>query len=72
MSAAPERGQAGPERTRRVLGASVFAVLALALVLALRTAVAAVHRGSDALLEAETSSAVALLSLTDPERVRAL
>jgi len=63
---------ADPARTRRVLGASVFAVLALALVLTLRTAVAAVHRGSDALLEAETSSAVALLGLANPERVRAL
>ncbi len=67
-----DRGPADSERARRVLGASVFAVLALALVLALRTAVASVHAGSDALLEAETSSAVTLLSLADPQRVRAL
>ncbi len=61
-----------PGRARRALGASVFAVLALSLVLALRTAVTSVRAGSDGLLEAETSSAVALLSVADPNRARSL
>jgi len=61
-----------PDRTRRALGASAFAALALALVLILRVAVASVRAGSDALLEAEAGSAVALASVTDTERARTL
>jgi multiple sugar transport system permease protein len=61
-----------PERTRRALGASAFAPLALALVLLLRTAVSSVRAASDAVLEAEASSAVALTSVADGARAQAL
>ncbi len=61
-----------PSRTRRALGASAFAALALALVLLLRQAVASVGAASDALLEAGASSAVALVSLTDVSTAGAL
>lgn len=60
------------DRTRRALSAGAFAALALALVLLLRTAVASVRSGSDALLEAETASAVALVGVSDVERARGL
>ncbi len=62
----------GPARTRRALGASAFAALALALVLLLRTAVSSVRTASDAVLEAEASSAAALVSVADAARARAL
>ncbi len=62
----------GPSRTRRALGASAFAALALALVLLLRTAVASVRTASDAVLEAEASSAAALVSVADAAGARAL
>lgn len=47
-------------RTRRALAGAAFAALGLTLVLQLRAAVGVVRAGSDALLAAETSAAVAL------------